>query len=245
MSTTISELAFLAAPTFRSRAYAQMMAQSGILPNTLIKIPGDEPDWRGPERVTIPAPVGDGWEGMPDFSFAPGESVQETLGHRVERQMTLPVRDLHDASSFAGLMSVEEDVFLFSSFGGDILRDPVIDCGKRFLHIHGGWAPDYRGSTCFLYSLLRDGEMGATAIWLERLIDTGPVLDRYAYRPPVGIDLDRIGEPAGRAMLLARVLRRRIEMGRFPDGCRDDGPGETFHVIHPVLKHLALRRRKS
>ena len=74
-------------------------------------------------------------------------------------------------------------------------------------------------------------------------IDTGPVLARRQYPVPQGIDIDYVLDPLVRADTLAHVLAHRVKTGEWPEaGHVYDDDGETFHKIHPVLKHLALRR---
>ena len=40
-----------------------------------------------------------------------------------------------------------------------------------FLHVHGGWAPEYRGSTAFYYGVVREHFLGTTAMWLDEGIE--------------------------------------------------------------------------
>lgn len=233
----LDDLAFVAAPTFRSRAYAQAMAARGLVPARLLVLPGDEPAWPGDAEVVCDL-RGDGRPSR----FRPAEPAAATLSGLVGECVTLPSADLDDPGVASAIAALPGDVVLYSGFGGVLVPPCLLGLGKRFLHVHGGLAPAYRGSTAFYYSLLRDGAMGAAALWLEAKIDAGPIVARRAYAPPAGVDLDRAGDPMVRADLLCEVLADRRDAGRFPEGERMDDGAETYHVIHPVLKHLALRR---
>ena len=237
MSTMLRDVTFLAAPTFRSRAYAQAMVSRALLPARVLCLPGAEPTWAGAAEI-VRHLRGDGQE----CRFRPAETVAETLTDRVEVFATLASADVNNPDVVAAIEAEPGHIVLYSGFGGVIVPPRLLGTGKRFLHVHGGVAPAYRGSTAFYYSLLRDGVMGATALWLEAAIDAGPIVARRAYTPPRDVDLDRVGDPMIRADLLCEVLARRRDTGMFPAGVRDDAGAETYHVIHPVLKHLAVRK---
>ena len=51
----------------------------------------------------------------------------------------------------------------------------------KFLHIHGGYVPAFKGSTTNYYSLLAEGQLGASAIFLTEDLDSGPKLHRQKF----------------------------------------------------------------
>ena len=155
----------------------------------------------------------------------------------------LPVAPIDDEANLAIYRGLPAVVLVFSGYRTGILREAAFQIGKHFLHVHGGYVPDYRGSTTFYYSILKERMMGASAIWMDKGIDTGPVLARRRYPAPNDIDIDYIADPLVRADLLAEVLTHRASAGMWPQTEYVPAEeGETFHKIHPVLKHLALRR---
>lgn len=233
----LTDAAFLAAPSFRSRAYAQAMVQAGLLPSLVLELPGEEPVWQGPGevRVDLGGPGG-------EVIFRPNEPARDTLAAAGVPIDDIPTADINTPQAAAMIAGIEADVVIYSGLGGVLLKPPLLNCDKRFLHVHGGFAPAYRGSTAFYYSLLAEGSIGATALWLEPGIDAGPIILRRDIRPPRGIEIDRVLDPLVRARVLIEVLATRGETGSFPEGTRDSAGAETYHVIHPVLKHLALWR---
>ena len=233
----LTDAAFLAAPGFRSRAYAQSMVQADLLPALVLELPGEEPVWEGPGevRVDLGGPGG-------EMIFRPDEPTRITLAAAGVPIDDIPTADINTPQVAAIIAGIEADVVIYSGLGGVLLKPPLLNCDKRFLHVHGGYAPAYRGSTAFYYSLLAEGSIGATALWLEPGIDAGPIILRRNIRPPRGIEIDRVLDPLARARVLTEVLATRGRTGSFPEGTRDSAGAETYHVIHPVLKHLALRR---
>ena len=91
---------------------------------------------------------------------------------------------------------------------------------------------------------IRQGDVNHPEI-IERVKSIGPEYVIYSgYRqryhwPKTGIDVDHLYDGTIRADMLVRVLERFTAEGVFPSVPRD-GNYQTYHVIHPVLKHLAL-----
>ena len=234
----LEDVALIAAPSFRSRAYLQRLVQIGIGIGRVLHFPGDEAEWDGDTEFAVDV-ADDGGTAR----FRPGETVRETARSCDLPVDELPNRDINSESIIDFLEHQPESVCIYSGFGGVILRPPVLArSGKKFLHVHGGWAPEYRGSTAFYYSVIRERMLGTTAMWLDEDIDTGPVLKRMKYPCIDGLEVDRILDAMVRAHTLGEVLKERVASGQFSAGQSIHGPGVTYHVIHPVLKHFALRR---
>ncbi len=177
------------------------------------------------------------------FIFSPGECVRETSKDLEVTLVELPKPDIHHESNLKLIAEAQARILIYSGFGGVILRDPVLNLGKRILHVHGGLLPFYRGSTTFYYSFLVDGKMGVSALWFGRKIDAGPILATRTFIPPKYLDIDRVVDPMARADLLSNVLLDYAKSGYFPQGVpQNDHNARLYYVIHPVLKHIALCR---
>lgn len=237
MTNVLQDTAIIAAPTYRSRAYVQAMQAAGIRPARAYLPPGIEPLWQGSASLDIDL-RGEGQL----TRFHAAEPAAITLEGMGVECVVLPSADINAAETVEALTNAPEEVLIYSGRGGALLRSPVLQTGKRFLHVHGGWVPEFRGSTTFYFSLLKEGMMGASALWLDLGIDTGAVIQRRKYPAPYGVDIDFLVDPLVRADLLVDVLSERLVAGRFVDGAQATGEGTTYHVIHPVLKHIALRR---
>lgn len=238
MTGVLHDSALVAAPTYRSRAYVQAMRSAGLEPARAYLLPGEEPQWKGPERFEVDL------RGAGQMTrFRVTEPVTETLEHMGVECLSLASADINAAETVRALTDAPEKILIYSGRGGALLRPPVLQTGKRFLHVHGGWVPDFRGSTAFYFSLLKEGRMGASALWLDEGIDTGTVIRRRKYPAPSGVDIDCIADPLIRADLLVEVLSNLLTEGRLEgEDASALGTGTTYHVIHPVLKNIALRR---
>jgi len=138
-----------------------------------------------------------------------------------------------------------EEFFVFS--GGGILKGSLFGKGKKFIHLHPGTLPNYRGSTCYYYSMLTENNCGVSAFFMNEMIDAGDVIDKHMERiPSVGEEdwffFDLIFDPWIRAELLKNILAKYKE-ARFFDSTPQDLNKENFYfVIHPVLKNLAIKK---
>ena len=236
----------VAADTSRSRAYLQALARNQLLPNfvfILADVPGKSmPGQVGRtagDRPTVTADEpGDEWS---ETRFDPTEPIRVTLDKARIPYQTLAEADINAVSVVDALRSRAESVFIYSGYGGVLLRSAVLGCGKRFLHAHGGYLPDYKGSTANYYSLIDDGTIGASAIFLSDRLDSGPILRRRKFSPPKHrMAIDHIYDPGARAKVLIETLGDYARTGTWTVESTNSGKGETYFIIHPVLKHIAI-----
>jgi len=134
-----------------------------------------------------------------------------------------------------------EKVFIFSGYGGAILKEKILSIGKKFLHVHGGYLPDYKGSTTNYYSLIQENKMGASAIFLTKDIDSGHILLRKKFSAPKNRKLiDHKYDSEIRTKVLISCIKKYIKFKNWKFEKKNNLGGETFFIIHPVLKHLAI-----
>ena len=233
----LDQFAMVAAPTVRSRAYTQAMKRANLLPRRILVLPGDEPIFSLPDTIKIKLRI-DG----PIVEFRPNETLAETLAGCDVPVQVLASRDVNAKLCVAAIGSGPEPFLIYSGFGGVLLRSDILATGKKFLHIHGGYVPRYRGSTAFYFSLLEEFTLGATALLLDEGIDTGPVLLRRKYQAIRGVSIDYGLDPMMRADVLVDVLWQWTKAQKFVHEKVKDEASATYYVIHPVLKHIALVR---
>ena len=227
----------LFADTLRSRAYAQgLLAAGASLPHALvIETPeGASRSGQAPAPAASPVPPG---LFAPDLS-RPLSATLPQLAHRVE---TLATGTVNAPEVAARLTATGAGLAVYSGFGGELVGDGLLSAGPPLLHMHAGWLPDYRGSTTLYYSWLEEGACGVSAILLEPGIDEGAVVARRRYPPPPpGCDADHLYDGAIRADLLVRVMAELSRTGALPAATPQAScEGETWYIVHPVLKHLA------
>jgi methionyl-tRNA formyltransferase len=228
---------FLAARTARSQAYAQCMAAHGIDPEQVL-IYGGNKSGRPGQSVDVSS------KRIKQSIFVPDLSIPllDSCRSRQWDITTLATESVNSPEILETLRDISPELVVYSGYGGEIVSSELLGLNAPFLHIHGGWLPDFRGSTTIYYSILQERNCAVSAILLSNEIDTGPVIAREAYPvPPAGVDVDYVYDSAIRADLLVKVLGEYASHG----GWRTLSPqkieeGRDYYVIHPVLKHLAM-----
>lgn len=224
----------IACASARSQAYIQSMLAQGMVPEEVIFL--------GPDKDRGPSvrPQAQLWCGvtLPDLS----ESFSVTCARAGIPVRNVEAADVNSDEVLQRLTATDARLVIYAGIGGQIVQKRILEAGPRFLHMHAGWLPEYRGSTTIYYSLLNGESPGVSAIFLDVGIDTGPILKRQTYPiPPAWMDVDLIYDGAIRANLLCQVMAQYQAQGQVvPEDTQDPEIGTTYYVIHPILKHIAL-----
>jgi methionyl-tRNA formyltransferase len=221
----------LAAPTARSRAYIQALVAADLLPETLLLL--------GAESSQASSPPPQRLEGihLPDH----GESIAATCARAGVAVQPCEATTVNDEQVRTALLALAPRLVIYSGWGGQIVSAALLDSGAPFLHLHSGWLPEYRGSTTLYYALLNGAQPGSRRSCSTAASTPAPSWRAMLIRPPAGIDIDLVFDPAIRADLLVRVLSGYASTGSIqPLETQDSAVGQTYYVIHPVLKHLAI-----
>lgn len=242
----LSDIGMIAGDTSRSRAYLQALARNDLLPNYVLvldaaadkRLPG-QLGKVGPKRLSTPLSETDEcWSEAYFDSSLPIKLFLEA--HGVPYDIS-PSKDINDPSVVEFIRTRTESVFIYSGFGGGLLRKDILSVGKFFLHIHGGYLPDYKGSTTNYFSLIVENTLGASAIFLSEEIDCGPVLLRQKFPPPKNRQaIDHIYDSGARAKVLVQTLQNYLKLGDWQFELPANTGGDTYYIIHPVLKHIAI-----
>jgi len=221
----LHDVAMVAADTIRTRYYIEELIKNDLLPHFILLLLNS------------------------DGKFLPGEKKGERcllkdIGLLKDKGIQYDIvlnRDINSDEVITKIANRVEKVFIFSGFGGVLLKEKILDSGKKFLHIHGGYLPDYKGSTTNYYSLINDNAIGASAIFLTKEIDCGPILLRKKFPPPKDRkEIDHSTDSEVRAEVLIECLQNYVHSGSWEYELENNLGGETFYIIHPVLKHLAI-----
>jgi methionyl-tRNA formyltransferase len=226
----------------RTKAYLQKMVRVEMCPSFVILMKGEEAELLPGQISSDLSLTGSGARESGDRrSFDPGERLLSTLERAGIPYRVVTTTDVNDPRIIEAVSSRPEEIFIYSAAGGAILRKEILSTGKKFLHIHPGLVPFYRGSTTLYYSILAEDSCGASAMFLAEKIDCGPVIRRKCYPPPRdGTIIDYIYDPDIRSDLLLEVLEEYRQTDKFRTEEQSSDQGETYYIIHPVLKHIAI-----
>lgn len=229
------------ADTARSKAYAQALVHNGFNLKKVLFLGKTDGGIKGkPASGSIEHNDFNGKEKLfqTDFSVP----LLKTLHALSDTVVELSTGTVNHPDVIENLITPAADIAIYSGFGGEIVSSRVLDSSPPMLHMHSGYLPSYRGSTTVYYSILEEQKCAVSAIFLSKKIDTGDILKRIWYpKPKSGTDIDYIYDTAIRAATLIQVLQSWVEKGEFEiSSVQTDKEGETYYVIHPVLKHLAI-----
>ena len=242
----LSDIGMIAGDTSRSRAYLQALARNNLLPNFVLllesasdkPLPGQLGKFQSDRESEQVVEVDECWS---EAHFDSAQPIRVILDELCIPFEVAASKDINDPAVVEAIRRRIESVFIYSGFGGALLRKDVLSTGKHFLHVHGGYLPDYKGSTTNYYSLIVDGSLGASAIFLSEEIDCGPVLHRRKFPPPANRQaIDHIYDSGARAKVLVESLQNYLKHGGWEFEFSDNTGGETYYIIHPVLKHIAI-----
>lgn len=156
---------------------------------------------------------------------------------------TLNVNSIEVANE---IKKIKEKYIVYSGPSGVIVSEQILSLGKEFIHVHSGWLPEYRGSTTMYYSLIIDSNISCSVIRLNTGIDTGDILFRKRYElPKLKTDYDYVVDPILRTDTLIRYIKSKIENRIESYTVQQSEIGNTFYIIHPVLKNIAILKNNG
>ncbi len=239
----LSDIGMLLIENNRSRAYLQRMLFHGLQPSSVLLLEHQKSTpTPGQQSSDLSLPEAESKKKTSDkfFELQEKKSLVSTLEESEVPYSKIRSSDVNSSEVIEYLQGRPESIWVYSGPGGTILKKPVLNSGKRFLHIHPGAVPEYRGSTTIYYSLLNEGSCGASAIFLSAAIDEGPLLKTRQYPPPQDrSQIDYLFDPLLRSELLIEVLQDYVATGEFLSTTQPEG-GSPYFIMHPVLRHICI-----
>jgi methionyl-tRNA formyltransferase len=234
----LTDVAIVAAPTTRTQIYLQALRQYGVLPNYALIMQNSSSKMLPGQQKENPLVIECSLEGI---RINTSETIGDTLNQSGVNFESVDSTNINSSEIIEKIKKRDESVFIFSGFGGAILREEILSLGKKILHVHGGYLPDYKGSTTNYYNLIDTEECGASSIFLEKDIDCGPVLTRQKFSPPENREeMDYLYDSAIRSRVLVETLQAFTKNREWKFDYANNKGGETYFIIHPVLKHIAI-----
>jgi len=172
-----------------------------------------------------------------------GERWRSDAFYRQHAGELVVVDDLNSSECRDALRRLGPDVAIIGGAGP--LREHVFGV-PRFgtLNMHPGLLPAYRGLSSVFWAVLEGGEVGATLHFVDKGIDTGPIVERRSI--PVLPD-DTFERLRGRILeanleMLVDALGSLTRDGHLVATPQPSGTGRLYHVIPPSTRHVAEER---
>lgn len=220
----LNDVAMLAASTSRSKFYLEGLIKKKLMPAHVIFLINDS-------QKLLP--------GQKNTTLA--LEIIQLLNDAKINYSTSKNNDINSREIISEVSKRKEKVFIFSGFGGSLLKEEILNLDKYFLHVHGGYLPDYKGSTTNYFSLLNESSIGASSIFLTKDIDSGPILLRRKFPAPKNRnDIDYTIDSEVRTQILIETIEQYLRTGMWSFEEEHNSGGDTYYIIHPVLKHLSI-----
>ena len=235
---TLTDIAMIAADTSRSRVYIQSMILEGLIPNFVLIL-------KNKNNKSLPGQIkstkiSTGKNNGIDLSL----SIRRSLKSASVNFKEMYTNDIHDPKVIEEIEIRPEFAFIYSGYGGIILKKKLFSTGKKFLHIHGGYLPNYKGSTTNYYSIIEENMIGASSIFLNEKIDSGPIILRRKFPPPYKRqEMDHFYDSVVRSNVLIETLNEYQKSGKFKTK-KYINEGSMYYIIHPLLKHISILSKK-
>ena len=211
----------------RSRAYLQKLQQQKILLDSYVLMNNAIEIEFSKEVIST----------SKKFGFDISESTKNTLLKNNILFNEFNFLDINHPKLINFLKEENCDYFIFTA--GGILKKDILNLPIKFIHMHPGIVPHYRGSTCFYYSIINEQSAGVTAFIMDKNLDTGNVIYQKKFEKPNHQFIDEVYDPFIRSETLMDIFRNKLlEKNEFKKQNLENG--ETYFIIHPVLKHIAI-----
>ena len=223
----MSKIGIILTPDSRSKAYLQKIIKNNFVLDEIIFMN----DKRNSPKYDINL-----IEQSKNNFFDVTTSVEATLKNNNLKYHEFNFVDINHQELISYLKKSTIDFYIFS--GGGILKTDILNSGVKFVHFHSGIVPLYRGSTTFYYSILNEKKCGVTAYVMDEHLDTGEVIHQKIFSKPDHKFIDEIYDSHIRSETLIEVMKKElIQKSGFK---KQVLKGETYYIIHPVLKHIAM-----
>ena len=231
----LSQVAILSADTCRSRIYLQHLRSKGLVPSFALVLS------QASDRHLLTNIDKEILRKDNKYSYNLETPVCEILENFGVPYQTISCDDPNSRSCQSAIKNLNQKWIVYSGPGGKILSKETLNLGKKFLHAHPGLLPAYKGSTTIYYSLLAEGFCGVSAFIMDEKIDNGPIIIQRKFPPPGDRrNIDFFYDSFIRAELLTEVLSNIESQNLAITSQSKDVVNRTYHIIHPILKSIAI-----
>ena len=224
----MKKIGIILTPDVRSKAYLSKLMDNKIKLDQIIFMNDNREEKKFSNKEIIQAKL---------YGIKIDKSVKTILDENNIRFKEFSFVDINNSQLTNFIKQSNVDFFIFT--GGGILKTEILSSGPQFIHFHPGIVPFYRGSTCFYYSIINDDKCGVTAYVMNEKLDAGKIIHQKTFPKPSHIFIDDVFDAHIRSDTMTDVLKNNL-LVKENFSKQDPNVGETYFVIHPVLKHVAI-----
>ena len=138
------------------------------------------------------------------------------------------------------ILNIRTKLLIFSGYPGEIIKSKILD--KTIIHSHPGLLPQFKGSTTFYYSIIKDKKIGCSVIKMNNKVDEGKILYQKTYKIPKKINsLENTYDYKIRIDCIIEYFNnkkekkiKRIFKQKY----------SAYYIAHPIIRYIAINKRK-
>lgn len=224
-------------PGMRAKAYLNVLKELDVYPSVIICMKNSRSEIDGLSQEAVE-------NGYNEDYFDVDYGLDDYLPQYDCSVIYTDATDINDQIIAHVLRQQTEKNWIFT--GGGILKEHLFNDGMKFLHVHPGKLPDYRGSTCFYFSLLKDMTLSASAFYLSAKLDDGEVLLTTNFKVNILISeknklfIDHVLDPWIRSISLKQVLVKVLNKQPIKTVSYSESNARAYYVMHPVLRSMVV-----
>lgn len=224
----LDNVCLLVSDNTRARAYLDLLTKEGLYPSLAIYLVTSN-------IAKTPTIL------QENNLFDNTTPIIEALNKHDIPTISIETESLNSEEVIKVTKNLKQDIIIFAGPAGGLLTENFFTSGKKFLHAHPGKLPEYRGSTPMYYSLINENNITVTALFLNEKIDQGEIIQSKTF---VEIEdktlIDTVYDPYFRAVVIKDVISNYTARGVIESFPQETNKGETYCIIHPLLKHIAI-----
>ena len=228
MNKKLNNLAILCAKNSRSIAYLYFLEKKNLLPSVLILIDTK----KNYKKIQI----------KKNKYFKYDLDIKKLAKKNNIELVELKKTKVNDDKCYNIIKQLKEKYIIYAANYGDILEARYFSIKKKFIHIHPGKLPKYKGSTTYYYEILNEKSISFSAIFQEKKIDNGKIIAfrNFDLKNLKKNDLDHVYDPYLRSKLLVEVILKLKKNKRLLSRAQSKSKKNIYYIIHPLLKHIAI-----
>ena len=225
----LNSIGLIGIDNFRTRAYVQLLHNNSIIISKIILI--GKNNKKKIERMDQ------------NLLFDHEKSILTTYSNEKSNIIETNAKTINSKKIRNLLIKSKQKYFIFSGIPGEKVSSEILNTGKKFIHIHPGILPDFKGSTTHYYYLFKKRKIGLTAFILNKNFDSGKIISKKEFKLPQDLNgLDHILDPYFRALMLLQIIKKFIKTKKIKT--RPNKRNNSFYyIIHPVLKQISVLKK--
>ena len=226
----LNNLAILCAINSRSVAYLDILKKKKLLPSTIILIDVK----KSYRNLKI----------KKNKYFETGLNLNKYALQNNIKLIKIKNKKINDNKCLAAVKSLREKYIIYAANYGDILSKKYFNLGKKFIHVHPGKLPQYKGSTTFYYEILQKNSVSYSVIFQNVKIDHGKIIYSHTFKLKnkkiSKSKLDHVFDPYLRSLVLAKVINKLKKFNKLVGKKQRKRYSKIYYIIHPLLKHISI-----